>query len=150
MAAKPSKLRRQPTRPERQALAPSREGVIILPWPPTVNHFWTGNDGGGGRHTEAAAAFLRDARAMLEFYQGRCHEGFVDVTLRLYRPTLAGDVDNRTKPVLDVLQGVAYANDRQVIGLHVFNFLSRKRPRAEVEVRAMTPAEIALALEDVP
>jgi Holliday junction resolvase RusA-like endonuclease len=41
--------------------------------------------------------------------------------------------------ILDLLQGVAYANDRQVRERHVYWRLDRDNPRAEIEVRKMQP-----------
>jgi Holliday junction resolvase RusA-like endonuclease len=44
-----------------------------------------------------------------------------------------GDIDNRIKPVLDVLKGRAYADDRQVKQLHVYQ-LETARPRGEIQI----------------
>jgi crossover junction endodeoxyribonuclease RusA len=41
-------------------------------------------------------------------------EGDLTVKIAFYRETVLGDVDNLTKPILDAMQSVVYANDRQV------------------------------------
>jgi crossover junction endodeoxyribonuclease RusA len=45
------------------------------------------------------------------------------------------DVDNLAKAVLDALEGIAYANDRQVCELHATRVLDREAPRLCVTIR---------------
>lgn len=61
--------------------------------------------------------------------------GDVVVTLHLYRPRRAGDLDNRIKVTLDALRGHAYADDDQVVELHAYRHDDKANPRVEVEVR---------------
>lgn len=62
-------------------------------------------------------------------------EGPVAVTLRFFGGR--GDVDNRTKSVLDGMNAICYADDEQVKELHVYVATSSKKPRTEVEVRGL-------------
>ena len=43
----------------------------------------------------------------------------VDVAIAEFSERQALDRDNMAKPILDVLQGILFGNDRQVAGLHV-------------------------------
>jgi len=58
--------------------------------------------------------------------------GPVSATLRIYYTTERPDLDESV--VLDVLQGYAYLNDRQVREKHVFHGIDKVRPRVEIEV----------------
>lgn len=58
----------------------------------------------------------------------------VAVTLKIYRPLAAGDLDNRIKCVLDALNGTAYQDDRQVAEIHAYRFDDKERPRVEITI----------------
>lgn len=60
--------------------------------------------------------------------------GPVDVTVHVFRPRKAGDLDNALKVLLDALSGIAYVDDDQVVSLHAFRHDDKERPRVEVEV----------------
>lgn len=64
--------------------------------------------------------------------------GDVVLTLNVFRPRNAGDVDAPLKLVLDALQGVAYADDAQVAELHVYRWKDAADPRVEVKAEAQT------------
>lgn len=110
--------------------------ILTLPLPPTMNKYWRAV----GRGKVLVSA---EGRA----YQNRCQlvalahrvtsikSGPVFVGMRVYFPTEAGDLDNRIKPALDAMQGVCYANDRQVTKLCAERFTDRLSPRMEVEIR---------------
>lgn len=87
-------------------------------------------------------------------------EGPLKVTLRIYYASERPDLDESV--VLDVLQdrysrskingerllvqdGV-YRNDRQVREKHVFHFIDRHNPRAEIEVEPLIPQQAPLVL----
>jgi len=59
-------------------------------------------------------------------------EGDIELTVRYFFPTMAGDVDNRTKLLLDSLQGRLFENDRQVKILHSYVQKDANNPRVEV------------------
>jgi Holliday junction resolvase RusA-like endonuclease len=55
------------------------------------------------------------------------------VSLNLYRPRAAGDLDNYFKGLLDCLSGAAgYEDDSQIAELHAYRHESKERPRAEL------------------
>lgn len=108
------------------------EGWLILPYPPATNNLYaTGQDGKRYKTQEA-----KDFREEVHRLTAHVHPltGEVCVTIRLYRPRMAGDTDGRLKALLDALTGIAYADDEQVGEIHVYRFLDRERPRAEVLV----------------
>lgn len=63
--------------------------------------------------------------------------GDVAVTMTIYYASRRPDLDESL--ILDLLQGVAYANDRQVRERHVFWGLDKANPRAEIEIRPIAP-----------
>lgn len=67
-----------------------------------------------------------------------CHPTHAPIWLsvRFYRSTHRRcDLDNLAKTVLDALNGVAYADDSQVIQLEAYKFVDAANPRTEVTVR---------------
>jgi crossover junction endodeoxyribonuclease RusA len=60
---------------------------------------------------------------------GRCTEAHLDPR----------DVDNLEKTVLDGLEGVAYRNDRRVVGGSKVKRIDKARPRTEIIVAAASP-----------
>lgn len=58
----------------------------------------------------------------------------VAVTLHFYRPQKRGDLDNMLKAMLDVLHGIAFEDDQQVIEIHAYRHDDKISPRASVEV----------------
>jgi Holliday junction resolvase RusA-like endonuclease len=61
----------------------------------------------------------------------------LSMTVRLYRPRAAGDIDGPLKTLLDSLQGNVYENDDQVDKLPIERFTDRKRPRVELEIEPL-------------
>lgn len=53
----------------------------------------------------------------------------------IIRPTKKPDIDNFCKSIMDALNGVAYADDSQIVSLHVQKFYS-DQPRAEVDIHS--------------
>lgn len=119
---------------------------LTLPEPPSSNRYWRNWRGrmvksAEGRAYCALVATLCDAPPQ------RCKGGRSDdrggplllplaVSIRWFRRARRGDLDNRAKVVLDALQGIAYANDSQIVELHMFRHDDRDNPRVEVTVEA--------------
>lgn len=61
------------------------------------------------------------------------------VSLRLFRPRRVGDIDNPLKPLLDALNGRAWADDSQIVELHVSRRDDKQRPRVEVSIQPAAP-----------
>lgn len=95
---------------------------VILSYPPGVNRIWR-NVRGRVVASSEAELWKRDAAAAAKLAGMRKIEGDVSVSLVLHpRMTLKGvaskvrlDVDAPIKLALDALQGVAYADDKQVV-----------------------------------
>ena len=62
-------------------------------------------------------------------------EGDVRVNMTIYYASRRPDLDESL--ILDLLQGVAYQNDRQVKGKHIYWRLDKDAPRAEIFVERM-------------
>jgi crossover junction endodeoxyribonuclease RusA len=95
--------------------------MILLPYPPGTNRLWR-NARGRMIPSADALAWKREAAWRAQAAGVRPISGPVAVELVLHpRLTAKGrasqtrlDVDAPIKPLLDALQGVAYANDKQV------------------------------------
>lgn len=61
----------------------------------------------------------------------------VEVRIDFYSHTKAiGDLDNITKPILDILQGTVIANDRQVVKLKLSKNFGVKDSRIEITIHS--------------
>jgi crossover junction endodeoxyribonuclease RusA len=58
----------------------------------------------------------------------------VAVTLRIYRARKQGDLEGFMKVLLDALEGIAYADDKQIVRILAERFDDKANPRVEVEV----------------
>lgn len=67
------------------------------------------------------------------------YEGEVSVQATYYFPNLRGDLTNRRKAVLDILEGVAYHNDSQVWYYSERRATDHTNPRAEIMVTPLAP-----------
>ena len=116
---------------------------LVLPVPPTSNHYWKPRAiwnrakwiGTIYKTTEAkeyckTVQIVALAAACLPYSKG------IDVVFHMvwYRGDMRGDLANREKCVEDALQGVLYANDRQIRAKHTEWILDRAYPRVEVWV----------------
>ena len=109
--------------------------ALILPVPPTGNR--AVRHVRNGRHYVPAevADYYRSCQL---FGRARriepIRDGEVVVSIAWYRSRKAGDIDGRTKVLLDALQGIAYTNDRQVAELHITRHDGDHEARIEVRV----------------
>lgn len=113
---------------------------LELPEPPSANRYWRVARGRPYLSAEAKAyklevraIALRAGLASLPFPAGRP----IVVGLYWYRSRRAGDLDNRAKVALDGLNGLVWADDRQIVELHLYRF---DRPG--------TPGSLLLTVED--
>lgn len=112
------------------------EGLrLTLPFPPLGNRYY--------RNCRGRMVLSKKGREykdqVLKDHGGQQIEGEVRVWIRAFRPRRAGDIDSVLKCALDALQGVAYANDKQIIGLYIDRDDDKKRPRLEVLI---CPAQV--------
>lgn len=120
--------------------------ALTLPFPPSLNAMYrAGIKGACARCrkvavpfqflSDVAESYRSNAMGVLE-RMGRpviLKPSDVAVTLHLYRPRAAGDLDNYFKGLLDCLSGAAgYEDDSQIAELHAYRHESKERPRAEL------------------
>jgi crossover junction endodeoxyribonuclease RusA len=111
---------------------------LTLPLPPSANRLW---------RMDRAQGFMRKSRKAKEYYKLVSWEarlkgiepldGDVIVVLQVYRAQRSGDLDNKIKPLLDALQGVAFHDDKQVIEIHAFRYDDKDNPRVEVVIKGV-------------
>lgn len=106
---------------------------LTLPYPPSANRYWRHFQG----HTvvSAEAKQYRDEVAWRLLARGVSPlAGPIRVTLHVYRPRKARDLDNCLKVTLDAMQGGAYLSDAQIVELHALRFEDKHDPRIEVKI----------------
>ena len=113
---------------------------LALPEPPSANFYWRHARGRTYRSKEAndyIAAVWRGAREQgvrgVPFPKGVA----VAVTATWYRGRRAGDLDNRWKVLGDALNGVLWADDEQIVELHLYREDAPKHGRIEIIVEAV-------------
>jgi crossover junction endodeoxyribonuclease RusA len=113
---------------------------LTVPLPPSVNSYWRSVPATRSRRarvliSEEGRRFK--ARCQL-VAQAQCRKplaGSAAVRAVVYFRDHRRDLDNVLKPLLDALQGIAYANDRQIAHLDFTKALDPKNPRIEMEIR---------------
>lgn len=107
--------------------------TYTLPLPPSANRYW--------RHFRGRTVVSAEAKQYKATVAALMHEHQVDpltgpvcVSITVYRERKAGDLDNRIKIVLDAMQGIFYANDKQVRELHCYLADDKHAPRCIVAV----------------
>lgn len=110
--------------------------MIELPWPPTVNHYYT--VARGRKILSKKGRDYKEAAWLHLLSQGRYKqlEGDVSLFIRAYPPDKRRrDIDNILKPLLDVLTTAGiYKDDSQVTDLRIQKFNPCKPGRVEVMV----------------
>lgn len=59
----------------------------------------------------------------------------VEVTIRIWYASRKPDLDESL--ILDLLQGIAYVNDRQVKVKHIYWGLDKENPRSEIKIKPL-------------
>lgn len=129
---------------------------LTLPLPPPINRYWrTIVRGKHAMPILSSEARSYKARMASIAAEGRMFDraagpitGPCVLVVRFFRPRRAGDVDGRIKPLLDALQGLAFANDSQLVAVLAINDHSPENPRAEVQVWPVASPEARCALSD--
>lgn len=105
--------------------------VKVLPYPPSANACWRQWKG-----RTLVSAEYRDFKRRVALLWGRPTptDGPLSVEVLLWRPRRTGDIDNRIKPLLDALNGLAWHDDAQIARLLVERRDDKLSPRAEVRV----------------
>lgn len=113
---------------------PTETIKLTLPMPPSANRYWRKTFQGRVYVSEEAKAYRQEV-GLLTLRSPKPLKGQISVTIRFYRARKSGDLDNRLKILFDVLQGLVYEDDEQIIEIHAFRFDNRLNPRVEVEIR---------------
>lgn len=104
---------------------------LTLPVPPSGNR--AARHGRGGHFLPREVRLYRDqVRAIARAAGITPLEGPLWVHWIWYRARRQGDLDNRSKQLLDALNAVAWYDDEQVVEIHAFRADDPQRPRVEV------------------
>lgn len=99
--------------------------LLVLPWPPSINHYWKHRVIGRRAHVylskEGVAFKSLVNAAVLQARPIKQFTGRIGVSIVLNPPTLRKfDIDNRVKATLDALTGAGiWVDDEQVDDLHI-------------------------------
>ncbi len=151
------KRARRPKAPVTAALpypavqSPSGEQInVMLPFPPSINHYWLLNRNGSRRISEAGQAFRASVQA-------RCPginqiAGEVAVSIQAYPPDRRRrDLDNLLKSLLDALQHARLIeDDSNVADLHIRRHEVMAGGAVIVEIRALASANGAQDVQEPP
>lgn len=126
--------------------APRAPVRLVLPWPPSVNHYWEiARNRYGGRHmavSKAGKRYRDDVAAAVWSLPKRTRfEGRLEMTVTLFqsRKGRVCDLDNFNKGLLDALaKAGVYHNDNQIDRLTIVRGERCDDPRAEVSIRLST------------
>lgn len=114
----------------------SEKIYITLPYPPSANKIYRRGPRGQVMTTVDVRAYKKEVWVLCRQAKVKpfATKYFLNFTMRVYRPQLAGDLDNRIKVALDALNGNAFWDDRQIVEIHAFRFDDADNPRIEVEI----------------
>lgn len=85
--------------------------------------------------SEKALAYAKSFKQQCVGGNSRMIDGDVSVSIRIWYASRRPDLDESL--ILDLLQDVAYANDRQVKEKHIYWALDPANPRCEITVTQM-------------
>lgn len=111
--------------------------MIRLPLPPSANALSRAAVKGNRAvvlSSKAYRGWKHDAYTWLAATRTELLDGPVRVDMSIYYADRRRDADSAVKPILDILQGYCYANDRQVTEIHVYAHVDKADPRVEVTV----------------
>lgn len=92
------------------------EQVIVLTRPPpSVNHMFRTGDGNRRYRSSEYNTWKKEAGWEVASQRPLKFLDDVAVVIELKRPRINADVDNRIKPALDLLTGLVWPDDRQVV-----------------------------------
>lgn len=117
--------------------APNREQTFVLPLPPGLNNMYpTVVVRGKPRRITSprGKAWKKAATEIIEHQGYVTYERAVGITLTAWRDNVRSDLDGFIKPVLDVLTGLCYNDDLQVVSIVALRFTDRETPGCTVVV----------------
>ncbi len=107
--------------------------TITLPYPPTVNHYYTVARGRKILSSEGRSYKVTISKCCL-IAGLKPIKGNVVINLTAYRPRKVGDLDNVLKPILDSIKGWAFDDDKQIVEINAKRCDDKENPRIELEV----------------
>lgn len=101
-----------------------------------------------GKNKKTGASFIFNPSEIREWtedarfqartqYRGKPIEGPVIVNYQIYRWADMGDLGGFEAAIDDMLQGVVYKNDKQIMGRATAKHIDRENPRVEILVSAV-------------
>jgi len=116
---------------------------IVLPYPPSANHFKAVIIGSDGEprmvKTKQARDYCKQVKAEVEWRFVNPLVGPLKIEMEVIRPTRSGDIDNYTKVCFDSLSGIAWVDDGQIVDMHVFfGPESRTDPKVILKIEAQS------------
>ena len=143
--AKKLAARKVPVQPDLVMPRELKSYTLVLPWPPSNNHYNAQRvviPKAEGKKpfvmwypTEEAKKFKAQAIVIARAQGIPLLKGAVAIAIKYYFPTKAGDLTNRDKVLLDVLQGIAYDDDRQITRKEEERFSDKENPRVEITIK---------------
>ncbi len=109
---------------------------LVLPWPPSVNHYWLLKRNGGRYISDAGRDFRNSVWAIARAKRCTTMNGRVAVSVRASPPDKRKrDLDNILKALLDALQYVGLINDDSNIDdLHIVREEPKRGGSVRVEI----------------
>jgi Holliday junction resolvase RusA-like endonuclease len=120
------------------------EQVFTIPLPPGLNNMYPtvivkGRarrvlSGRGKAWKKAATEIIKQVQTDLGYEKW---DGPVSVGITVWRDNVRSDLDGFIKPVLDVLKGLCYNDDKQVVAIQAYRFTDKELPACEVTVERL-------------
>jgi crossover junction endodeoxyribonuclease RusA len=106
---------------------------LTLPYPPSTNRIWK-NYRGRSVLSKEARDFKNTVTEIAFCESIEPMQGEIALTLDVYRPRRVGDLSNRCKIVEDALNGLAWADDKQIVWLLMRRHEDKANPRVVVTI----------------
>jgi crossover junction endodeoxyribonuclease RusA len=116
--------------------------TIVLPFPPSVNHYYLRTRSGQVFLGPKAVAFRERVHFEWLALSWMPFECPISLEIRAFRPRVVGDIDNVLKATLDALNRRYFVDDRQVVRLLVHLDHDPDCPRLEVTIECVDPAPV--------
>lgn len=106
---------------------------LTLPYPPTLNNL-KAVVRGRLITTKAAREYADTCQKLARLQGAKVLTGPVSVSVDVFRPRKAGDLDNTLKAAFDSLKGIAWEDDAQVVEIHARRMDDKHQPRIELRI----------------
>lgn len=108
---------------------------VVLPIPPTINHYYGLMPRGRGKYITKSGKKFREDVAWVMSTKKQFGDAPLAVFIQWFMPSNRGDVDNRIKPLLDALQHAGtFDDDKQVIDIRAIIMHPVKGGRCNVKI----------------